>query len=234
MEDIYDQIVRQDLLKNGNISKHRVQTVLKSFAYSYLDLHFKNSRVNQRRVMVLRFLKERCMELKPDKGQGIAIFNKKDYYDSLDQLFNDSTKFETLNEDPTSRNLSTIQRSLNTLELRGKITKDENKQTRPKFAQIGRAHGLPKIDKHFFKVPSFRPIVDTTNTPHYGVGKFLTNLLNPLTQNEYTVRDSFEAVNIIHEIPPELFDQGYQYFSFDVTSLFTSVPWNKTVNIILE
>ena len=41
MEDIYDQIVRQDLLKNDNISKHRVQTALKSFTYSYLDLDFK-------------------------------------------------------------------------------------------------------------------------------------------------------------------------------------------------
>ena len=104
----------------------------------------------------------------------------------------------------------------------------------PKFAQIGRAHGLPKVYRHFFKVPSFRTIVDTTNTPHYGVRKFLTNLLNPVTQNEYTAKDSFEAVNIIHKIPPELFDQGYRYFSFNVTSLFTNVPLHETINIILE
>ena len=36
------------------------------------------------------------MVLKPDKGQGIVAVNKKDYYDSLDQFFNDTTKFETL------------------------------------------------------------------------------------------------------------------------------------------
>ena len=105
---------------------------------------------------------------------------------------------------------------------------------RPKFAQIRRADGLPKIHKHFFKVPSFRPIVDATNTPHYGVGTFLTNLLNPLTRNHYTVKDSFEAVNMIYKIPSELFDEGYRYFSFDVTSLFTNVPLNKAINIILE
>ena len=100
MEDIYGQIVRQDLLKNDNISKHwekhHVQKSLKSFTYFYLDLDFKNFRVNQRRIKVLRFLKERCMVLKPDKGQGIVAVNKKDYYDSLDQFFNDTTKFETL------------------------------------------------------------------------------------------------------------------------------------------
>ena len=43
-------------------------------------------------------------------------------------IFNDPTKFEILNEDPTLRNLSTIQRYLNTLEMRGEITKDENRQ----------------------------------------------------------------------------------------------------------
>ena len=59
-------------------------------------------------------------------------------------------------------------------------------------------------------------------------------LLNPLTHNDHTVKDSFEAVNRIHNIPPELFDQGYRYVSFDVTSLFTNVPLNKTVDVILK
>ena len=57
MEDIYDQTVCQDLLKKDNISKHCVQTALKSFTYSYLDLDFKNFTVDQRRIKVLRSLK---------------------------------------------------------------------------------------------------------------------------------------------------------------------------------
>ena len=56
---------------------------------------------------------------------------------------------------------------------------------RPKVAQIGRAHGLPKIHKKYVDLLNFRPIIDTTNTPDYGVGKFLTRLLNHLTQNIY-------------------------------------------------
>ena len=107
------------------------------------------------------------------------------------------------------------------------ITTEDKKQMRPKFSEIGRAHRLPKIHKQFFKVPSFRLIVDTTNTPHNGVGKFLTNLRNPLTQNDYTVKDSFETVNMIRKIPPELSDEGYRIS-------FTNVPLNKTINIMLE
>ena len=50
----------------------------------YLD--FKKFRVDQRRIEVLRSLKERCMVLKPDKGQGIVVVNKKYYYDSLEPI----------------------------------------------------------------------------------------------------------------------------------------------------
>ena len=96
------------------------------------------------------------MVLKPDKGPKdkelltVDWLQFVDYYNSLDQLFNDPTKFEVLSEDPTLHDLSTIQRYLNTLEFEGW----KNKQMRPKFAQIGRELGLPKIHI-FFKYHLF-------------------------------------------------------------------------------
>ena len=80
---------------------------------------------------------------------------------------------------------------------------------RPKFSQLGRAHDLPKIHNYFDTPPSFRPMVDTTNITSYRTGKFLAKLLNRLTQNEYSVKGSSKAVEKIHKIPVELFDQGY-------------------------
>ena len=79
---------------------------------------------------------------------------------------------------------------------------------RPKFAQIARAHGLPKTDKPFEHLPKFRPIINTTNTPYYGISKLLSNLLNPLTENQCVVKDSFTAANKIWETPSELYDHG--------------------------
>ena len=64
---------------------------------------------------------------------------------------------------------------------------------RPKAAKPARAHGLQKIHKKFDKIPKLRPIVDTTGTTHYEVGKFLSQLLQPLTKNEHTVKDTFDA-----------------------------------------
>lgn len=66
------------------------------------------------------------------------------------------------------------------------------------------------------------------------MGKFLTSLLEPLTKNQYVVKDSFEAVSHIKNIPKEYFKQGYTYVSFDVESLFTSVPLKKTIQVILD
>ena len=43
-----------------------------------------------------------------------------------------------------------------------------------------------------------------------------------------------EAVNKIRSVLPELFEQGYCYYSVDVVSLFTIVPLNRTIKIILK
>ena len=105
---------------------------------------------------------------------------------------------------------------------------------RPKFAQVGQAHGFPKIHKNYDHLPPFRTIIDTTNTVHHDIDKYLSNLLHPLTEHEFTLKDSFEAANKIQAIPSELFDEGYRFVNFDVTLLFTNVPFNRTIKIVLK
>ena len=105
---------------------------------------------------------------------------------------------------------------------------------RPKNAKPAKAHGLPKIHKEFSNIPKFSPIIDTTGTTHCLVGKYLAILLNPLTINEYLLKDSFDAANRIKCIPQNLFENGYQYISFDVESLFSNVPIKRTVDIIVK
>ena len=80
---------------------------------------------------------------------------------------------------------------------RGELTEEQYKNLRPQNARAGRAHALPKIHKTFTVLPKFRPIVHTTSTCYYNVGSYLTELLNPLTQNEFIFRDSFDAANKI-------------------------------------
>ena len=45
-----------------------------------------------------------------------------------------------------------------------------------------RAHELLKIHKNYNHLPTFRPIIDATNTDHDEIARFLSSLLNPLTK----------------------------------------------------
>ena len=58
--------------------------------------------------------------------------------------------------------------------------------------------------------------------------------LSSLTKNIHSIKDLLKAADHICSITTKLFGKGYGYFLFDVTSLFTSVPLNKTINIILQ
>ena len=40
-------------------------------------------------------------------------------------------------------------------------------------------------------MPKFKPILSAINTPGYNLAKFLIPTLEPLTQNEFMVEDSF-------------------------------------------
>ena len=111
-------------------------------------------------------------------------------------------------EDSTLRNLSTVHTYLNTLHKRNEIALEDKNLMGPKFAQIGRTHGLPKTHKDYQDIPPFLPIVDLTSTSHYFIGKYLLSLLNPLNINNYYVEDSFETAKCIKPVPPKLFSEG--------------------------
>ena len=53
--------------------------------------------------------RKKFLILKPDKGQGIVLINRDGYNNSLENLFNDTSKFQLLDHDPTIPNLSTVQ-----------------------------------------------------------------------------------------------------------------------------
>ena len=159
---------------------------------------------------------------------------RSDYISSVASLFSDASRFKLLDTDPTLTRLNSLKSFLCTLRQRGEISQSDYDFLRPKAAHFGRAYGLPKVHKHYNDLSLFKPIIDTTGTPHYNAGKFLAKLLNPLAQNEYTLRDSFQAVSEIRSIPKELFLEGYRLVSFDVVSLFTNVPLTKTIKIILD
>ena len=85
------------------------------------------------------------------------------------------------------------------------------------------------INKKQTVAPPFKPILSALQTPTYNLAKFLVPILDPLTKNEYTVKDSFHFAEDICEQDPSL-SMG----SLDVDSLFTNIPLDETIDICIN
>ena len=152
----------------------------------------------------------------------------------MEKLCSDTSRLKPFHNNLTLRDLSTVQSYLKTLCNRQEITLEGKTAMTPKFAQVGGAHGLPKIHKNYNHLPTFHPIIDKTYTVNYDIAKFLSSLLNALTENEFTITDSFKAASRIQTISSSLFDEDYKFISCDFWSLFTNFSLNNIIKIVLN
>ena len=109
-----------------------------------------------------------------------------------------------------------------------KITKAEYHFLHCSKGVIPRFYGLPKV--HKVSVP-LRPIVSFINSPTYNLSKFLSRILSSLLVNRYSVRNSKEFVDYVKNFT---ISENEILVSFDVVSLFTSVPVDKALGLVLD
>ncbi|BHF82544.1 hypothetical protein SprV_0802568200 [Sparganum proliferum] len=98
---------------------------------------------------------------------------------------------------------------------------------RPQDTALARFYGLPKVHKDG---ASLRPIVSLKGTPKYGLAKWLFRRLKFLTaESDTTVSSSAQFLEKLKGVslhPIEVMA------SFDVTSLFTSIPKDLAIETI--
>ena len=98
-----------------------------------------------------------------------------------------------------------------------------------KFNGTAKLHKLPiNGTVHDLQI---RLIVSNTGTASYHLAKYLAKVLSPLPSSEYTIRST---IDIMNKVKNERIPQGFNMVSFDVKSLFTSVPLKKTIDIAFE
>ena len=98
-----------------------------------------------------------------------------------------------------------------------------------KFYGTAKVHKLPE-NGNVDQLP-IRPIVSNIGTATYQLAKFLTKLLSPLSQSQYTFKSTKDFIQKIHNVNVP---HGFNMISFDVKSLFTSVPLEETINVALD
>ena len=53
MEHVYDQISKQNILKDDHVYRNRAQTALKAFTYNYLDLDVRQLFNDSKKIKAL-------------------------------------------------------------------------------------------------------------------------------------------------------------------------------------
>ena len=99
----------------------------------------------------------------------------------------------------------------------------------PSGSAPARIYGTPKMHKFSSSdsFPKLRPIVSSIGTFNYNLARFLCDLLSPLVPNDYSCKDTFSFVSQIKNVN---LSKNF-LVSYDVTSLFTNIPLQKTIDI---
>ena len=169
--------------------------------------------------------KERVI-LTTDKGVAFVVMKKEDYIKKSEEILNTST-YKKIAEDPTNKQKNKLISILKSIKTEGGLKEEEYRKMYPTGAVSPKYYGLPKIHKQGIPL---RPIVSSTGTVTYNTAKELAKILKPLVGlSSHHVHNTKDFIDHIKEVRLR---QGESIISYDVTSLFTSVPIQPVLNII--
>ena len=166
--------------------------------------------------------------LRADKGRATVALDKEDYIKKCNDHLT-SRPYTKLKKEPVSSIVSKVTKKL--IELRDNmlIEQQEYFKLKPTGKQPPRFYGLPKIHKDGIPV---RPIISHTGTPLHEISKYIANILKPydkLKEQHTHSSKLFSTFICQQKIKPDEI-----MVSFDVTSLYTTIPINQALLIIKD
>ena len=102
----------------------------------------------------------------------------------------------------------------------------------PSGSAPARIYGTLKMQKFSSSdaFPKLRSIVSSIGTFNYNLAHFLCDLLSPLVPNDYSCKDTFSFVSQIKNA-----NLSKKFLvSYDVTSLFTAIQLQETIDIAIN
>ena len=215
--------------------KELAATTLRSVALNYIER--KGPRPPKALLLAIEELKRRddIVITKPDKGSAVVVNDKHEYLRLLsDASVNDTSKFcavpierpKSKGRPPKYYHPLLEKEKLVESTVRRILPSAIADSVRPTGSRLAHLYGLPKTHK---KKLAMRPILSATGTYNYALAKWLDAKLKPLSVNENTITDIFAFTN---EICGVKINPGEILVSYDVSSLFTNVPLDETIDIL--
>ncbi|XP_017467171.1 PREDICTED: uncharacterized protein LOC108359711 [Rhagoletis zephyria] len=153
--------------------------------------------------------------------------NKAEYDMKMQKIVNDISTYRVLKRDPTNKLQGKNNEIVEKMYANKIIDLKEKNYLTCKTANPPRIYGLPKIHKE--GVP-LRPICSSVNSPSYKLCKYIVRVLKNITMSsKYNVKDAIEFKNKIGNT--HIYDDE-SLVSFDVVSLFPSIPVDLAIEII--
>ena len=173
---------------------------------------------------------------KADKDNTMVFLNRKDYIPKMKLTLADSSKFKKIQIDDGKvlnhliHMENRIVELLKSLLKKQEISDEVYNELYPTGSKPRILYGLCKTHKSTVDgVPPFRLILSVIGTPTYKLAKCFVPLLEPLTYNQHTIKDSFSfCEELVH------FNTNLIMARFDVESLFTNIPLQETIDMCVQ
>ena len=214
----------------------------KENAYEFLRASTTNVSQNIFRCKdtVFKSLKNICdnkdiVLLSGDKDSSIIIMNKTDYVNKVNELISKGINLNkyTLCEDTIINDLNNFQAFLYRNFKKHKNYKDmyPNSNQPARFFATAKSHKFNSLADINLKDLKLRPIIDQTNTLTHKAAKIISKYLSPLGKNDFVITDTLTFPSLIKDISRA---DDEEDVSYDVESLFTSIPVQKTIEYIIH
>ncbi|XP_071476521.1 uncharacterized protein [Diadema antillarum] len=166
--------------------------------------------------------------IQADKGNATVVMDKTQYEQKIQDILHTPTYTE-LKRDLTPATERKLNAKLLELHRSNALPQQLYFRLRASSSRCPILFGQPKIHKP--SVP-LRPIISTRGSPCYETAKHLSDILQPLVGNtEHHINNSKHFIDILSQTTINPTDT---LVSFDVESLFTSVPVNEACDIIKQ
>ncbi|BHF72755.1 hypothetical protein SprV_0401582600 [Sparganum proliferum] len=165
--------------------------------------------------------------VRADKGRSTVVLDRTDYLQKTKGLLEDRQFYVPCATNPVKALTRGINALLLALENSGEITPTDRHMAIPQDTALSRSYSLRKVHKD--GVP-LRPMVSFRGTPTYRLAKWLFRRLKFLTVELDTTVSS--SAQFLEKLKGVSLHPNEVMVSFDVTSLFTSIPQDLAIETI--
>ena len=176
-----------------------------------------------------------------DKSNGVVVIkykNKQDYFNNLDKIVLDKTRFQEIDYNINCKSTKSCKLAPWIVQenkviyycrnyIKSLVHNNTYRKIYPRGAQPGKLYGMVKTHKNNYPM---RPVLSAINTPEYNLAKWLETQIKTCLNDKFSISSTTEFVSRISKLDIK---HPNTFASLDIKSLYTQIPLNEVIEDIL-